>query len=276
MRRNRLLQLLADNRQVPQRAFTVRAAAAADEAEILLYDTIVDSALEAEWWGGVAPEPFVKALREIDASTIHLRINSPGGSVFAARAMETALREHKARIVVHIDALAASAASVLAMAGDEIIMSKGAMMMIHNAWTITWGNAAELKATAALLDKIDGTLVETYADRSGTSAADIRAWMAAETWFTAQEAIDAGLADKVAEAGSAAAQARWNLEAFRNTPTGCTTREAAAPDDRPQGEGAGAPSVAPPVQTPAQYASADHRERINQRAHRMRVAAPIE
>lgn len=274
MRRNRLLQLLADNRQVPQRAFTVRAAAGADEAEILLYDTIVDSALEAEFWGGVAPEPFVKALREIDASTIHLRINSPGGSVFAARAMETALREHKAHIVVHIDALAASAASFLAMAGDEIVMSKGAMMMIHNAWTITWGNAAELKATADLLEKIDGTLVETYADRSGAQADDIRAWMAAETWFTAQEAIDAGLADKLAENGSAAAQARWNLEAFRNTPTGCSSVEAAAPDGRPHGQGAGA-LPEPPVQTPAQYASADHRERINQRAHRMRVAAPI-
>lgn len=262
MRRNRLLQLLADNRQVSQRAFTVRAIAAADEAEILLYDTIVDSALEAEWWGGVAPEPFVKALREIDASTIHLRINSPGGSVFAARAMETALREHKARIVVHIDALAASAASFLAMAGDEIIMSKGAMMMIHKAWTWTWGNADDLKATAALLDKIDGTLVETYADRSGASQDDIRAWMAAETWFTAQEAIEAGLADKVAEASTepaAAAQARWNLAAYgRDTKPPETT-------------------LPPDAQTPAPaYATNDHRDRHGQRLRALSVSAPIE
>lgn len=255
--RNRLIQLLADNRQAADRAFTVRAIAD-NEAEILLYDTIVDTALEAEWWGGVAPEPFVKALREITASTIHLRINSPGGSVFAARAMETALREHSARVVVHIDALAASAASFLAMAGDEIVMSKGAMMMIHKAWTWTWGNADELKATAALLDKIDGTLVETYADRSSTSADDIRAWMAAETWFTAQEAIDAGLADKLAESEPTAAQARWNLSAYSH-----------APKPR-QSENDPVPQIVPA------HASADHRHRQQQRLRALRLAVPIE
>lgn len=260
--RNRLIQLLADNRQAPARAFTVRNLAD-NEAEILLYDTIVDSALEAEWWGGVAPEPFVKALREITADTIHLRINSPGGSVFAARAMETALREHKARVVVHIDALAASAASFLAMAGDEIVMSKGAMMMIHKAWTWTWGNADELKATAALLDKIDGTLVETYADRSSTPADDIRAWMAAETWFTAQEAIDAGLADKLAEAEPAATQARWNLAAYHHAPKPLSGEAPEAP-------------LAQPAQTPAPHASADHRHRQLQRLRAAQLATQIE
>lgn len=219
--RNRLLQLLADNRAVAERRFEVRAAAAADEAEILLYDAIVDSELEAEWWGGVAPEPFVRALRQIDADTIHLRINSPGGSVFAARAMETALREHKARIVVHIDALAASAASFLAMAGDEIVISKGAMVMIHKAWTWAWGNADELQKTASLLAKIDGTLVQTYVDRTGQTADQVQDWMAAETWFTAAEAVEQGFADAVAvDTKGDGAQAAWNLRAYLRPPEG--------------------------------------------------------
>ena len=124
---SRLNKLLADNRKAAARKFEVLAKQGSDEAEIFLYDAIVSSQEEADWYGGVAPEAFVKAVRGIDAGTIHLRINSPGGSVFAARAMEQALREHKARIVVHIDGIAASAATFIAMAGDEIVMNKGAM-----------------------------------------------------------------------------------------------------------------------------------------------------
>lgn len=256
---NRLIQLLASNRQAPRR-FEARmlpaaAANAPTEAEVLLYDVIVDSELEAEWWGGVAPEPFTQALRGITADVIHLRINSPGGSVFAARAMETALREHKAKIVVHIDALAASAASFLAMAGDKIIMSKGAMMMIHKAWTVAWGNADELKKQADLLDKIDGTLVTTYADRSGQPPEAVLALLAAETWFTAQEAIDAGLADSIA-ADPVKAAAQWNLTAYAHAPV-----QTPAP--------APAPAPEPP------HASPDHRARADQRLRVARVLQPI-
>lgn len=247
--RNRLIQLLADNRQVADRRFEVRASADNDEAEILLYDAIVDSELEAEWWGGVAPEPFVKAVRAITASTIRVRINSPGGSVFAARAMETALREHPAKVIVHIDALAASAASFLAMAGDEIVMSKGAMMMIHKAWTWAWGNADDLVQTAALLEKIDSTLVDTYADRTGQAGEAIAGWMAAETWFTAQEAVDKKFADRIAEpvAAKAQASAHWNLRAYTHAPAAFTR----APASRQANEPA--------------HATADHRGRQQQR-----------
>lgn len=263
--RNRLIQLLADNRNVAERRFEVRADASADEAEILVYDAIVDSELEAEWWGGVAPEPFVRAVKGITASTIHLRINSPGGSVFAARAMETALREHQARVVVHIDSLAASAASFLAMAGDEIRISKGAMVMIHKAWTWAWGNATELQKTAALLDKIDGTLVETYRDRTGKDAAQIADWMAAETWFTAQEAVDNGFADLIAEpaAGKApAASAQWNLRAYLRPPA-----------DRVQAPEAAAQPAAPAAPPES---GADPRPRLNQRLRVARLLQPIE
>ena len=175
--RNRLIQLLADNRGAQARRFEI--VAKDNEAEVFLYDAIVDDELMAEWWGGVAPESFVKALRALDVSTIHLRVNSPGGSVFAARAIEQALRDHKARVVAHVDGFAASAASFIIMAADEIVMGKGAMIMIHKAWTIAFGNADDMGATKDLLDKLDGTLVQTYADRTGQSPKQITDWMAA-------------------------------------------------------------------------------------------------
>lgn len=264
--RNRLTQLLADNRGLAGRRFEVRAkpkaadaADGADEAEIFLYDAIVDSELEAEWWGGVAPQSFVKELRAITASTIHLRINSPGGSVFAARAIETALREHSARVVVHIDGLAASAATFIAMAGDEIRMAPGAMFMIHKAWTYAWGNANDLRSTADLLDKVDSTLVTTYAKRTGASAEQITEWMAAETWFTAEEAKDAGFVDQVTEdeaQAEASASPTWNLSAFLAR----VSRPAAA--SKPQ----------PEPQPPAPQE--DPRARQQQRLRALLLAAP--
>lgn len=243
--RNRLNKLYADNRKASARRFEIRAAADSDEAEIFLYDAIVSDELEAEWWGGVAPESFVKELRNITAKTIHLRINSPGGSVFAARAMEQALRDHSAKIVVHIDGLAASAATFIAMAGDEIIMSKGALFMIHNAWTGLWGNAEDLRKEADLLDKIDGTLADTYSERTGKDKEAIAAWMTAETWFTADEAVEHGFADRVAETE---AKASWNLSAYANAPNQTETpKESAEPKDE------------------TNYVTDDHRARILQR-----------
>lgn len=212
---NQLLRLYADNRKVPDRRFVVTNATDG-QAELYLYDSIVDSELEAEFWGGVTPKSFIQALKDIDADTIHIRVNSPGGSVFAARAMEQALREHKARIVAHVDGVAASAASFLVMAADEIVMAPGAMMMIHKAWTVAMGNADDLVNTADLLDKIDGTLAATYAARSGESVEKITEMMAAESWFTAQEAVDFGLADSVAE--NVKAQQKWNLSAYSKAP----------------------------------------------------------
>lgn len=160
---SRMNKLFADNRKASARKFEVVAKTDTNEVDIFLYDAIVSSEAEAEWWGGVAPESFVKAVYAVDKNaTINLRINSPGGSVFAARSMEQALRDHKGKVIVHIDGLAASAATFIAMAGDEVIMSKGALFMIHKAWTGLWGNADDLRKEAELLDKIDGTLADTF------------------------------------------------------------------------------------------------------------------
>ncbi len=261
---NHLTQLLADNRGLAGRRFEARNLRPADGTEdadvaaAFLYDAIVDTDADAEWWGGVAPQSFVKALRAITASTIHMRINSPGGSVFAARTIETALREHKAKVIVHIDGLAASAATFIAMAGDEIVMSPGAMFMVHKAWTIAWGNADDLQDTAALLTKLDGTLVDTYATRTQQDKQQIADWMAAETWFTAQEAVDHGFADRLSEpaASGAGAQAAWNLRAYLRAPE--------------------APLQAP-AQPPAPPAAlADLRARQSQRLRAARLLHPIE
>ncbi len=200
MPKSNYFQLLFENLKTKDRQFTVVNDVETGEAEIFLYDAIASNKEEAEWWGGVDPETFVKAVRGIDAQNIHLRINSPGGSVFAARTMEQALREHKATVTVHIDGLAASAASFLAMAGDEIIMSDGAMMMIHKAWTVSWGNADDLLAEATLLEKLDGTLANTYAKRAGGDESTFADYMRNETWFTAEEAVAAGLADTIYDA----------------------------------------------------------------------------
>ncbi|KWW37893.1 ATP-dependent Clp protease proteolytic subunit [Cupriavidus metallidurans] len=262
--RNRLNKLLQDNRKASARRFDVLAKDGTDEAEVFLYDAIVSNEEEAAWWGGVAPESFVKALREIDASTIHLRINSPGGSVFAARAMEQALRDHKAKIIVHIDGLAASAATFIALAGDEIVMGKGALFMIHKAWTGMWGNADDLRAEADLLDKIDGTLADTYAERTGADTKRIADWMSAETWFTADEAVEHGFADRVAET-EAKAKA-WNLSAYANAPK---------PEPEPPQTPAPAANVEPDptaAPNPTPYATDEHRAR---QAQRMRLVAQI-
>lgn len=220
---NPLLKLLADNRG--RGAF--RAETSGEEATIYLYDAIVND----DFFGGVSASAFVKQLSAISAPTIHLRINCPGGDVFAGRAMAQAIAEHPSTIITHVDGYAASAASYVALAAKEVIMGEGAMIMIHNAWTIAWGNASDLRQTAELLDKIDESLVATYAARTGQDAEVIREWMAAETWFSAEEAVANGFADKCAVPArkKAQASAQWNLSAYSHAPEDKAPVEAAAP-----------------------------------------------
>lgn len=217
---NKYLKLLADNRKKGFfRAQAPIKAEAGDETTLYLYDAIVSGDLEAEYWGGVSPQSFVKTLSEIKSSVIHLRINSPGGDVFAARSIEQALREHPAKVIAHIDGFAASAASFIAMAADEIVMNEGGFFMIHKAWTIAWGNENDLIDTAELLAKIDGSLVNTYAKRTGQKAEDIAQWMADETWMSAQESVDRGFADRIDTGTKAdASAAEWDLSAYAKAP----------------------------------------------------------
>jgi ATP-dependent Clp protease protease subunit len=214
-----LLKLYARNRK--KGTFSASDPATTD-ATIYLYDMIVDSDIEAEFWGGVSPKAFIDALNALTAPTIHLRVNSPGGSVFAARAIEQAIREHKSTVIAHVDGLAASAASFLIMAADSIEMAPGAFLMIHKAWTIAYGNSEDMTKTATLLDQIDGSLVKTYAARTGQTPETIISMMADETWIDAENAVGLGFADGVSAEKKAQAQT-WDLSAFSSAPK--TTQE---------------------------------------------------
>lgn len=184
--------------------------------EIELYDVIVSDDAEAQWFGGVSPRAFRAALTDRRGRAVTLRVNSPGGSVFGGEAMAQAIREHDAPVTAHVDGLAASAASFVVTAAAETIMAPGAMLMIHKAWSLTVGNADDMMAAAELLEKIDGRIAAAYAERSGDDDRDWLGLMAAETWFTADEAVSAGLADRISDNKQRAMA--WDLSAFQNAP----------------------------------------------------------
>jgi len=165
----------------------------------------------------------VDALAGAGERNVALHVNSPGGDVFEARAMVSAIRAHQAKghtVTAYIDGLAASAATYLALSANATHIAEGGMFMVHNSWTLAWGNKAELRATANLLEKIDGTIAADYARKTGASAEQIGAWMDAETWFTADEAKAAGFVDSVMRppGKEEAKAARWNLSAYANAP----------------------------------------------------------
>lgn len=190
----------------------------AEGGTLWLYDVIASDDEEAMWFGGVSPQGFISALAQTDGP-VTLRINSPGGSVFGAQAMVSAMREHGAPITAQIDSLAASAASVIAAECAECVMAPGSMLMIHKAWGMTIGNADDMLQSAALLEKIDGAIADTYARRAGDEDREkYLALMAAETWFSADEAVSAGLADRVASANTQRPAARWDLTAYAQAP----------------------------------------------------------
>lgn len=147
---------------------------------------------------------------------IRVHINSPGGSAFDAVAIHSALAAHAARVEVVIDGAALSAASIVAMAGEKISMAASAMMMLHEPYVITGGDADELRQSADMLDKLRGNIVNIYAVRSGQAAERISEMMEAETWLTADEAVELGLADGVVEGRRVAACA--DPAKFENAP----------------------------------------------------------
>lgn len=230
---NPLLKLLVGNRQ--KGTFKGEASQNGKEDTIYLYDLLVDSEEEAQYWGGVSPMAFIRLLNSLTAATIHLRVNSPGGSVFAARAIEQALREHPSNIIAHVDGVAASAASFLICGADEIEMSPGSFLMIHKASTIVWGNCDEMMRVAGVLEQIDGSLVKTYATRTGQAPEDISTWLAEETWIDADRAVELGFADRVAETEKVKATAQaWDLSAYKNAPKAIESPVAPVADTYPQ------------------------------------------
>lgn len=178
-------------------------------ADVYIYD-------EIGYWGTTARD-FIEAIAGLDVETMNLHVNSPGGEVFDGVAIYNAIRSHKARVTVFVDGLAASAASFIAQAGDEVVMCRGTSMMIHDAATIAWGNSEELQSVARTLDSISNNIADIYSQRAGGTPEAWRAEMRKEVWYTAQEAVDAGLADRVHDAvkkDNESPEDRWDLSVF--------------------------------------------------------------
>lgn len=218
--RNRLLQLLAQNRKPFEPVQNKIVQEGNGRAAIYLYDPIVADRATAEWWGGICPQDLVPALRGLKADEITVYTNCPGGDVFAAEAISQALREHPAQITMQIEGYAASAATSIACACDRVVATDGSKYMIHNTWTLAIGNADDLEKTVALLRNCDNSMYDRYAGRSGQPREQIVEWCNQETWFSAEEALAAGFIDEVLPAVKASAKAGrdWVLSAYYNAP----------------------------------------------------------
>lgn len=190
-----------------------------DVLEIDVYGVIGD-----EWDGGITPKMLRNAIKNSgNYESVNIYINSPGGSAFDGIAIYNQLKAIKKPVSVYIDGEAASAASVIAMAGDELIMRSGSMLMIHNASAISFGNKEDMKKSAGILDRVDSQLASIYAIKTGMNVDEIKKLMDAETWMDGQEAIDFGFADRIegeAELLIASSDAQAIRDKFQNKPIG--------------------------------------------------------
>jgi ATP-dependent protease ClpP protease subunit len=194
--------------------------------EIRLYGYIVEDSWRDE---DATPKSFVDELKALgDVKALHVHINSYGGHVSAGFTIYSILKQHQAKVIVHVDGFALSAASVVAMAGDTIIMPGNSMMMIHNPWIWIGGDAKDLRKEADTLDKQRDAMIAAYSDKTGLPHDELVQMLDDETWFTADEALEKGFADVVGEPLMAAAAVRpgilavngieFDLTQYRNLP----------------------------------------------------------
>jgi ATP-dependent protease ClpP protease subunit len=158
---------------------------------ITMFETIGE-----DWWtgGGVTAKKVASQLRAI-SGPVEVQINSPGGDMFEGIAVYNVLREHPHDVTVKVMGMAASAASIIAMAGDTVEIGAASFLMIHNCWVLAMGNRHDMRETAEFLEPFDGAMVDVYAARSGQKAEDIAKWMDAETFMSGSQAIERGFAD---------------------------------------------------------------------------------
>lgn len=177
--------------------------------EVFIYDEIGD-----DWLGNsVSAKTFINEISQVRSPEIHLRINSPGGSVFDAHAIHNALTRHPSNVTTFIDGLAASAASFVALAGQRVVMAKNALFMIHNPWGGVSGTADDMRQMADVLDKVKTTIVDIYQTKTGLPTEALSAAMNDETWYTADEAMRNGFVDEISNALAIAAS--FNLDTLR-------------------------------------------------------------
>lgn len=177
--------------------YRITNAASPDEAEVMLYDEI------GGWYGATADQ-FIADLGGVTSPNLRVRVNSPGGSVFEGIAIANALRSHPANVTIQVDGIAASIASVIAMAGDRIEMAPNTMLMIHDASGLCMGNASDMAEMEELLDLISDNIADAYAARAGGTREQWRERMKAETWYLPEDAVENGLADEAISTPKAA------------------------------------------------------------------------
>ncbi len=159
-------------------------------SELTIYGDIGDS----WWWDSTSAVDVDNALKNAGDNDLIVRLNSPGGSAFDGIAIYNRLNDHKGKVTIHVDGWACSAASVIAMAADELIMGAGSMLMIHEASTIVWGNKGDFRKEAELLEKLEDGIIDIYMTKANITREEIRDMVNAETWFSANDALEIGFA----------------------------------------------------------------------------------
>lgn len=215
-------------------------------------------------WYGISSAMIVEALIAADGRDVLVHLNSPGGLAFEGMSISSQFRQYSGKVTMRVEGLAASAATMVMVAGDEVIIEPTAMVMIHDAWSMAVGDERELRKEADVLGKLSNSIASMYAGKAGGSAEDWRALMLEETWYTGQEAVDAGLADSVADdagsssentdsAAAASDRDRWS-GVYASAPRRPAARPAQRPAPKQQGTDSAAAAPAamtgePPAQT---------------------------
>ncbi len=207
--KNPLLKLALQNSATPHSLQVQMSDSAAD---IYLKGVISDEF-------GVGAEDLRTGLQQADGAPVSLFINSPGGDVFEGREMQALIAGYKGKVSAIVQGIAASAATLLTLAASDTQITKGSRYMIHNGWTIAFGDRHDVKATFDLLASFDAELAGEYAAKTGATASQATTWMDAETWFTAEQAVENKFADRVlSNTQNAAMRAAWNLSAYKQAP----------------------------------------------------------
>lgn len=190
-------------------------------ADVFLYGDV-----GAGYYEGISSKDFVQELQALgDVDTINVRVNSLGGSIVEGFAIYESLRQHKAKIRMQIDGVAASIASVIAMAGDEVAIAESAFFMIHRGWNIVIGDADEMRASAQTLEMMEENIIAAYLRRATKSSADeLFSMMKAETWLNAEAALSIGFADSIVKPDESAAMA-YDLSRFKHPPAALAERK---------------------------------------------------
>lgn len=186
-------QYINQLKNIPQK-FEVKNDEENNETEITIYGVIGESWFEDSF----SASDIDRVLKNAGDNDVIINLNSPGGDAFDGIAIYNRLKQHKGKVTVYVHGWACSAASIIAMAGDEVIMGLGSMMMIHEASTISWGSKGDMRKVADMLEQLDNGIINIYESRVAISREEIQEKLEAETWMSADTAVELGFADKLA------------------------------------------------------------------------------